>query len=185
MLTDLSVHEFFQKMSGKHAPGSGSGAAMAGLIGVSLLEKVAALSSGSVNVLELEEIHHHLEVAVERDAEVLAKALPALMAIGPDGDSQEWNEILLEASEVPVSIACQCFEALEIARTLCNVVPANLFCDIKFAAMSCHSGLQGANLLAELNLSLLRGDGLAGERKMDQISQLRDRSGLLLDCILG
>ncbi|WP_199883812.1 cyclodeaminase/cyclohydrolase family protein [Anaerosinus massiliensis] len=190
MLTDLSLHHFFSKMAGNEAPGSGSGAALLGLTGVSLLKMVNQLcderESGEVTLLniELDKLHVLLGGLINRDAEVLNQALPALTAVGADGNSQEWNEVLLQAIDVPYAIADACLQALEAAKKLRGIAKANLICDVQFAAMSCNTAIQGAILIAQLNISLLRDDEeLAAELK-EKVEQFAESSDRFIDAIL-
>lgn len=193
MLTKISVHEFFSKMAKADAPGSGSGAALLGLTGVSLMEMASSLCQNAAGEIvelrklqeELTALHSALEALIDRDAEVLARALPALTAVGPDGSSREWNDVLTQAVEVPFAIAQACIDAIEIAKRLLDLAVVNTACDLKFAAMSCHTGLQGAVLLAELNISLLRGDaGLGGELR-EKADALVEKAGRALDRALA
>lgn len=192
MLTELSIHDFFTKMAGKEAPGGGSGAAMIGLSGVCLLEMAVKVSKVSLteteflkSLDELTRLHHELEKLINADAEVLARALPALTRVGPDGSHEEWNEILLEAVHIPFEIAQCCIDALVVAKQMKGKLHPNVVCDATFGAMSCNTALQGAVLLAELNISLLRGDAeLMGKLKSNTID-FAEKSDALIDDILG
>ncbi len=192
MLTNLSVHNFFAKLAGNGDPGSGSGAALIGLTGVSLLKMASDLCSqgqadGSefaVLNIELGRLHVLLEGLINRDAEVLEQALPALTVVGADGNSEEWNEVLLQAIDVPVSIADACIEALATAKKLRPKALPNILCDIQFAAMSCHTALQGAILIAELNISLLRDDEELAVKLNKKIADFIERGDQLIDAIL-
>lgn len=184
MLTDLSVHDFFAAMAAKGAPGGGSAAAMLGATGVSLLEMLVMICAqnheNSEEIAhiqkELAALHQELESAVNRDAEVLEEALPALMAVGPDGNSEEWNVVLLKAIAVPFVIAESCLAALNLAKKLLGYATPNVICDTKFAAMSCHTGMQGAIMMAELNLSLLREDEVLQNKYKERINTLMQKS---------
>ena len=192
MLTNLSVHSFFAKLAGNGDPGSGSGAALIGLTGVSLLKMTSDLcnqgqaggSAFTVLNIELDRLHVLLEGLINRDAEVLEQALPALTIVGPDGNSAEWNEVLLQAIDVPLSIAGACIEALEIAKKLRVKALPNIVCDVHFAALSCNTALQGAILIAELNISLLRDDEDMIAELNKKIADFTERGDQLIDAIL-
>lgn len=192
MLTKMSVHEFFLRLGGIEAPGSGSGAALLGLTGVALAQMASKLiARESPNDPKPEKIHGdlsrlhtHLEELIERDAEILKRALPALTAIGGDGNTKDWNAVLLEAAETPFQIAGDCMEAIEmIGRLLRGALP-HIACDLKFAALSCHAGLQGAVLLANLNISLLRDDEPLSTNLRDKIAAILDQAERAMDEIL-
>ncbi|WP_177506103.1 cyclodeaminase/cyclohydrolase family protein [Anaerosinus sp.] len=191
MLTELSIHDFFTKMAGKEAPGGGSGAAMTGLNGVCLLEMAVKVSKVSLTETEfsgaldeLTRLHQELENLINADAEVLARALPALTRVGPDGSQEEWNEILLEAVHIPFEIAQACIDALVVAKQMKDKLHQNVVCDATFGAMSCNTALQGAVLLAELNISLLRGDAELMEKLKIDMMNFAEKSDMLIDAIL-
>lgn len=189
MLQKLSVHEFLAQLAQKGAPGSGSAAALTGATGVSLLEMMVALCpvapEREATAARLIALRAHLEVLLEQDVEVLTKALPALTEIGPDGNSGEWNMILLQAAKTPLAIAADCLAALETAKALKRFAPPNLVCDIKVAAMHCHTGLQSGLLLAELNASLLRDDEQLGRQTQREINALLEKTERLMDVLLA
>lgn len=191
MLTNLSLHDFFMKMAHKEAPGGGSASAMMGLAGVSLLEMAVKVSKESLDEAEfslcLDELailHRKLEELINTDAEVLARALPALTDVGADGSESDWNAILLEAVHVPLDIVQACLDALVIAKKLIRKFQPNVVCDATFGAMSCNTALQGAVLLAELNISLLRGDEALVEKLKKTIDDFAETSNSLIDDIL-
>lgn len=193
MLTKMSVHEFFLRLRDKAAPGSGSGAALLGLTGVALAQmafKLAACESPNDPERkkirgDLSRLHTHLEELIERDAEILKRALPALTAIGGDGNTGDWNAVLLEAVETPFQIAKDCMEAIETIGNLLRGALPNIACDLKFAALSCHAGLQGAVLLANLNISLLRDDEPLSAKLRDKIAAILEQAECAMDEILA
>ncbi len=191
MLTNLSLHDFFMEMAHKKAPGGGSASAMMGLAGVSLLEMAVKVSKESLDEAEfslcldeLATLHRKLEELINTDAEVLARALPALTDVGADGSESDWNAILLEAVHVPLDIVQACLDALVIAKKLIRKFQPNVVCDATFGAMSCNTALQGAVLLAELNISLLRGDEALVEKLKKTIDDFAETSNSLIDDIL-
>ena len=191
MLTNLSLHDFFMKMAHKEAPGGGSASAMMGLAGVSLLEMAVKVSKESLDEAEfslcldeLATLHRKLEELINTDAEVLARALPAFTDVGADGSESDWNAILLEAVHVPLDIVQACLDALVIAKKLIRKFQPNVVCDATFGAMSCNTALQGAVLLAELNISLLRGDEALVEKLKKTIDDFAETSNSLIDDIL-
>lgn len=193
MLAKLSVHEFFTRLASREAPGGGSGAALVGLTGVSLLEMAAALcQSGETKSAADEDVaralarlHTHLESLLQKDAEVLARALPALTAVGPDGSSRDWNAALMQAVDIPFLIAQDCIDAIEIARRLLEGALPSVACDLKFAAMSCHTGLQGAVMLADLNISLLRDDASLHASLRERIDAILEKADRVMDQVLA
>lgn len=60
----------------------------------------------------------------------------------------------------------------------------NVVCDATFGAMSCNTALQGAVLLAELNISLLRGDAELMEKLKIDMMNFAEKSDMLIDAIL-
>lgn len=188
MLKDLSIHEFFVKTAQKETPGGGSNAALMGLSGVSLIQMAAEVSLGAQQwndvKKELQRLHETLEAFIDADAEVLEQALPALAAVGPDGNGEEWNEILLKAVEVPFQVIQSCIEGLEAFRRIKDHLYPNVACDAKFGAMSLHTALQGAVLLAQLNVSLLRDDKELSSELQDRCEAAALRGETLIDALL-
>lgn len=188
MLIDLSIKDFFSKMSSKDVPGGGSGAALIGTTGVSLLTMAAEMAQQegydlSKNIGELQNLQQSLLKNIDEDAIVLTNALPALTAVGPDGNSDEWNSVLEKAVEVPINIANAGVKALHIAHEMLKSAPHILICDMTFAAIACHSSVQGAILLANLNISLFRDNQELVEKYNQQIIELNDKANDLIQDI--
>lgn len=189
MLKDLSIHEFFMKTAQKEAPGGGSNAALMGLSGISLLQMAAEVSLEAAKwdglKMELQRLHDSLEAFIDADAKALEQALPALAAVGPDGNREEWNEILLKAVDVPFQIVQACMDGLEVFRKMREHLYPNVACDAKFGAMSLHTALQGAVLLAQLNVSLLRGDRELSRSLWERCEAEAEKGEELIDAALG
>lgn len=188
MLVDLSIKDFFSKMSSKDVPGGGSGAALVGTTGVSLLIMAAEMAQQegynlNTYISELQKLQQALLQYIDEDAKVLSNALPALTAVGPDGNSDEWNGVLEKAVAVPINIATASIKALSIAQEMLKNAPHILICDMTFAAISCHSSIQGAILLANLNISLFRDNQDLVEKYNQQIIELNDKANDLIQDI--
>ena len=180
MLIDLSIKEFFQKMSSKDVPGGGSGAALVGTTGVSLLLMAAEMGQQEGYNLkqyieDLQKLQQSLLQYIDEDAKVLSNALPKLTAVGADGNKDDWNSVLAEAVAVPINIATAGVKALKIAQEMLNNAPHILICDMTFASIACHSSIQGAILLANLNISLFRDNQELTDQYNQQIIMLNDR----------
>ena len=58
-----------------------------------------------------------------------------------------------------------------------------LICDMTFASISCHSSIQGAILLANLNISLFRDNQELTDQYNQQIIMLNDEANMLIQAI--
>nr|WP_092072734.1 cyclodeaminase/cyclohydrolase family protein [Dendrosporobacter quercicolus]NSL48910.1 cyclodeaminase/cyclohydrolase family protein [Dendrosporobacter quercicolus DSM 1736]SDM49040.1 Formimidoyltetrahydrofolate cyclodeaminase [Dendrosporobacter quercicolus] len=160
-LVALTVDGFFDKMAQNPPPGGGSAAALAGLMGVSLLEmasrqQIAGPDLAAVQA-ELAGLHQSLSGLIDRDAAVLAAVLPLLsqadltdnVAAGQLADAVE------QAIAVPLSIARSCVRGLELARILLNGVAGHVAGDLLIGALACQHAVTGALLMAAVNIPLL------------------------------
>ena len=91
---------------------------------------------------------------------------------------------MLEAVHIPFEIAQACIDALVVAKQMKDKLHQNVVCDATFGAMSCNTALQGAVLLAELNISLLRGDAELMEKLKIDMMNFAEKSDMLIDAIL-
>lgn len=163
-LLDLRVKEFFEKMAQNPPPGGGSAAALAGLMGVSLLEMAAAVSekhsagerlAGARN--ELAGLHRELSSLIDRDAKVLAEVLPLLSGAGiADGSgSTETGNAVQRAISVPMAIARNCIRGLEAARLLLPDAAGHVLGDLLLGVFLCHNAVTGALLMTAVNLPFM------------------------------
>ena len=188
MLIDLSIKEFFQKMSSKDVPCGGSGAALVGTTGVSLLLMAAEMGQQvgynlKQYIEDFQKLQQSLLQYIDEDAKVLSNALPKLTAVGADGNKDDWNSVLAEAVAVPINIATAGVKALKIAQEMLNNAPHILICDMTFASIACHSSIQGAILLANLNISLFRDNQELTDQYNQQIIMLNDEANMLIQAI--
>lgn len=163
-LLDLRVKEFFEKMAQNPPPGGGSAAALAGLMGVSLLEMAAVVSEKHLPgerlaavQNELTGLHRELSSLVDRDAKVLAEVLPLLSGAGSaDGSgSVETGNAVQRAISVPMSIARSCVRGLEAGRRLLPDAAGHVLGDLLLGVLLCHNAMTGALLMTAINLPFI------------------------------
>ncbi len=178
MLADLTIREFTVALASREpAPGGGSAAALAGLLGASLLAMAINLTRGRQEFsaaeallvqrqAEVTSLQNELLALIERDADafkavVAAQALPAISA----ADSRRRaaiDEAIRAAAEVPLMTARACLTVLEITGAVLDKVNPHAVSDLGVGALACHTGLVGALYSTAINLSLLEDEKLVG-----------------------
>jgi formiminotetrahydrofolate cyclodeaminase len=169
VLTALTIKDFFGRMAAEPPPGGGSAAALAGLMGVSLM-KMAAQVSGkhfpeqtgrlAAGQCELDKLHATFLRLIDEDAQVLAEVLPVLSRPDADREPGLLKDAVRQAIEVPLHIARSSLDSLEIAQDLLTLAAEHVIGDLMLGAISCHTALSGALLMIALNLPLLQEDSL-------------------------
>lgn len=193
MLKELSVGEFLSKLSSEKAPGSGSAAALVGACGVSLLMLALHLCSANSKYDseppiqrwqdELASIKETLEKLIDEDAVVMERVLPLFLS-PVELETKEWNRLLAEAMSVSFATADACFSAMGIAKDMIQLAEPNLVCDIRFAALNCHTALQGSMMLNQTNIDLIREQGDLKAHLNERVSVLLVKTKCLVDLIL-
>lgn len=160
-LVALTVGGFFDKMAQNPPPGGGSAAALAGLMGVSLLEMASRQQIAGPDLpavqAELAGLHQSLSGLIDRDAAVLAAVLPLLSQadLTDNVAASQLADAVEQAIAVPVSIARSCVRGLELARILLNGVAGHVAGDLLIGALACQHAVTGALLMAAVNIPLL------------------------------
>jgi formiminotetrahydrofolate cyclodeaminase len=199
LLTKLSVSEYAAKLASKEAaPGGGSAAALAGLLGVSLLEMVinltldrkefaahAELLAGKQS--ELARLHIDLQLLIDHDAAAFnavmdAYNLPKTTDAEKAARSAAIQEAVKQAAEVPLSTARSCLEVLEISKTLLGKVNPHAVSDLAVGSLASHTGVVGALLNTAINMPLLKDENLVNAFK-GQVHLLRTAADELISVI--
>jgi formiminotetrahydrofolate cyclodeaminase len=193
MLKELSVGEFLSKLSSEKVPGSGSAAALVGACGVSLLLLALQLCSANSKYdseqpiqlwqEELTSLKETLEKLIDEDAVVLEQVLPLFLS-PMELETKEWNRLLAAAMSVSFATADACFAAMEIAKNMIQLAEPNLVCDIRFAALNCHTALQGSMMLNQTNIDLIREQADLKAHLNERVSVLLVKTKCLVDLIL-
>ena len=182
---------------GTPTPGGGSAAAYAAAMAASLVGMVARLTIGRKKYAAVEDrmrviaaqadgLRTELSAAVERDAQAFEGVLAAVRLPKATEAEQATRQVTLEhatlqAAAVPLDVARQAAQVIELAAEVAETGNANAISDALSAATLAHAGLKAAAAnvrvnMAELQdasaakpwlvvLGKLEASGAAGERK--------------------
>lgn len=189
MLSQLSISEFTTKLAqADSAPGGGSAAAMAGLMGASLLEMAVDYSlkspklAGQHGLLtakqaDLSRLRIDLTALIDRDASALrellaAAALPASTPEAKQVRAAAMQKSLRQAAEAPLEIARACQKVIEIGQAIIGVVDKMVISDLMAGVAAANAGITGGLLSTVINLSEIDDKSLVSVFK-DRISLLK------------
>lgn len=201
-IKDKSVQIFLDELASKQAtPGGGSAAAVMGAQAAALTSMVCNLTIGKPKyaaveakmqalLAESEALRETLTGMIKADVEVFDK-LMACYGLPKTSDeekacrTQQIQEVLREATLVPLACAKACAQAIELSRVAAEHGNLGVISDAGVAAMAGYAGLKSAALNVQINAASLKDrpfaeaqlaelDGLlqAGEHATAQIYQL-------------
>lgn len=197
-LSMLPLEELLRKFAaGGHKPGSGSAAALIGLISCALTKTVIGLSKErdaykrvwpkleSIEASIANDIQPALLAAFDDDAEQFDKVIASRHARDSEGEpGQRWKHArralteLYAASEIPLEIAEKCLMLAEHAITVFDTGFRSARGDSEVAIDSALSGTTGAISIVYLNLSSFKGNRRAAEM-LERAKKLEERAHLL------
>lgn len=178
MLTNLTINEFTTALASQEpAPGGGSAAALAGLLGASLLEMAINLTrdrqeyAADDSLLadkqnEAVKLRTKLKTLIDRDAAafkavVAAQVLPQDNATDCRKRTAAVAAAIKEAAEVPLVTARACLALMEIMTAILDKVNPHAVSDLGVGALASHTGLVGALFSTAINLPMLKDENLA------------------------
>lgn len=194
LLIDKSIKEYADLLASREpAPGGGSTAALAGVMGASLFMMVVNLSFGKKSYEALDEI---IKASVEKEFETIGMLKDELIHL-VDEDTIAFNKVMsamklpketeeekrirneklqeasLYALQVPLKTAEKCLEVLRNSKTIALYGNKNAASDSGVGAMLTLSGLEGAALNVKINLpgihnELIKADA---QRKIEELLQ--------------
>ena len=170
---ERTLAEFLQRLaSAEPTPGGGSAAALAGALSAALVsmvcrltlgrEKFAAVEAEMQQTLQrAERLRERLTPAVDDDAQayaavVAAYKLPRGSAAEKQARSAAIQTALQEATRVPLSVAGDCAELLDLACFVAEEGNPNAASDGRVAALLAEAGLRGALHNVQINLPGLK-----------------------------
>jgi len=188
MLADLSIKDFLAKTASKDpVPGGGSISALCAAVAAALSEMVAHLTIGRKGyeecASEMEEIakeanryREKLVQDIDRDSDAYAAVMAAFqLPKGTDEEKAKRTEAvqnaLKNAARVPMSVAEDAFNIIEIAGKALEKGNRNAVTDAAVAAMSARTAVLGALYNVKINLASIKDAEFIGE--------LRERVGFL------
>lgn len=173
MLTDLTIKEFIDKVSGNDpVPGGGSVSALNGALATSLAAMVANLTIGRKKYVEVndimedltirfEELTRQLIVDVDRDSEAYDRVFAAFKL---PKETEEEKEIRNEAIQKETKYAAEV--PMEVARVVHSILPmidvvvrkgnSNAVTDACVSMMCARTAILGALLNVRINLTSIK-----------------------------
>lgn len=184
-LLDLPTSTLLEKFgAGTHAPGSGSAAALMGLLSSKLIGTVAAITqtkpayranhsaasliADAVNNKIAPRLHH----LFERDAVVFDQVIKLRIARDKTSDTAERRRLseqalaeLQEATDIPLDISDECVALIDHGTALFDIGFKSARGDTGAAISAAVAGAMSGLFVANLNLKSFRGSKWAKERR--------------------
>lgn len=173
LLMNTSLKDYCELLaSSEPAPGGGSTAALAGVLGTALTLMVVNLSIGKKNYQALDEkiksafqrdaerigeLKEELTSLVDEDTKAFKKFMEAMKLPKETEEQKEFRDAKMKgaslyAMEVPLKTAEKCFEILRNQKTIATYGNKNAVSDVGVGALLAISGLKGAVLNVNINL---------------------------------
>ncbi|MDM8550038.1 cyclodeaminase/cyclohydrolase family protein [Desulfobacterales bacterium HSG2] len=180
MLSELNIKDFLnQTASGSPVPGGGSVAALTGAVAAALSEMVANLTIGKKGYESLDEemriiakaasvFREKLARDIDRDSEaynevIAAFKLPKGNEEEKDARNQAIQNGLKRAATVPMGVAEDAFEIMELARKVVKNGNKNAVTDAAVAAMMARTAVLSALYNVKINLKSIKDDEFVNE----------------------
>ena len=184
LLMDMTLRDYSDVLaSSEPAPGGGSTAALSGVLGAALTMMVVNLSVGKKNYESLNEkikakfmeeaenvkaLQKELSGLVDEDTKAFNKFMEAVKL---PKDTEEQNQLRAEkmqeaslyALQVPMKTAECCFRLLENQGNIARYGNRNAVSDVGVGALLTLSGLEGAILNVNINLSGIEDEAVRSE----------------------
>ncbi|WP_347988697.1 methenyltetrahydrofolate cyclohydrolase [Methylomonas sp. AM2-LC] len=187
-MKDQPVQIFLDELASKQAtPGGGSAAALMGAQAAALISMVCNLTIGKPKyaaveadmqalLTSAEQLRTTLTGMIKTDIEVFDKlmssyALPKTTDAEKALRSAQIQEVLKEATQVPLDCAKACAKTLALSRIAAEKGNAGVISDAGVALMSAYSGLKSAALNVYINAASLK-DREFAEAKLAELQEL-------------
>jgi formiminotetrahydrofolate cyclodeaminase len=190
---DLSTRALLEKFgAGGHKPGSGSAAALLGLISCKLLKTVVRLTDGRGKYLDAQRplslanqhvvsnVEPALVTAFQEDAIQFDRVVQLRRERDAESDPRRKRYLrdkalveLQRATEIPLLVARHCIDLAEKALTVFDLGFASARGDSGVALTAAIAGAHGALFIVSLNLTSFRGSRWAAEIRKDAAELLK------------
>lgn len=182
MLTELSVEGFIEEVaSSSPAPGGGSVSALAGALGAALVAMVARLTAGRDGcgdevqeiLVRAERLRASLKERISEDTAAFnrvmeAYRLPRQTEEERRGRSRAIQDALLAAARLPLKVARECLEVMQLCEWAVEHGNPNALSDAGVALQIARCGLTGALYNVAINL-----EGIKDREQREQIAAER------------
>lgn len=172
-IKDQPIQTFLDELASKSAtPGGGSAAALMGAQGAALVSMVCRLTIGKPKFAEVEaELQEVLESAenlraeltelIKEDIDVFNRlmskyALPKETEEEKSLRSEAIQEILKQATEVPLQCVHACLKVIQLSQIAAEKGSPGVVSDAGAAVMSAHGGLKASALNVYINVRSLK-----------------------------
>jgi methenyltetrahydrofolate cyclohydrolase len=187
-IKDKAIEVYLDELASASAtPGGGSAAALMGAQSAALISMVCNLTIGKPKYLEVEAemqalllkseaLRKRLMGMIKADVDVFNRLMAAYGLVKEtDVDiiirSQAIQEVLREATEVPLACARACAEAIELSHWAANKGSLAVISDAGAAVMSAYGGLKSAALNVYINTGSLK-DRAFAEAKLTELNTI-------------
>jgi formiminotetrahydrofolate cyclodeaminase len=184
-IKDKAIEVYLDELASASAtPGGGSAAALMGAQSAALISMVCNLTIGKPKYLEVEvkmqvlllkseALRKRLMDMIKADVDVFNRLMAAYgLAKESDADklirSQAIQDVLKEATEVPLACARACAEAIELSRCAADNGNLAVISDAGAATMSAYGGLKSAALNVYINTGSLK-DRVFADAKLAEL----------------
>lgn len=186
-IKDQSIQQFLDQLASKSAtPGGGSAAALMGAQGAALVSMVCNLTIGKPKFVEVEAemksvlaetevLRNRLIDLVKQDIDVFNR-LMSKYAMPKDIEEEKAirsaaiQEILIEATEVPLRCVHACLKVIELSQIVAEKGSPGVVSDAGAAVMSAYGGLKTSALNVYINLGSVK-DKVFAEAKLAELEQ--------------
>lgn len=187
-IKDQSLETFFNELASKApTPGGGSAAAVMGAQSAALTSMVCNLTIGKPKYAEVEAdmqallekseaLRERLTAMIKADVDVFNR-LMATYGLPKDTDEQKTarsaaiQDVLKEATEVPLACARACREVIDLSRIAAEKGNTGVISDAGVAAMAGYGALKSAALNVYINAGSLK-DRIFADAKLRELEAL-------------
>lgn len=183
-IKDKSIEVFLQELASKAAtPGGGSAAAVMGAQSAALTSMVCNLTIGKKKYAEVEAemqdllqksetLRERLTAMIKADVEVFnqvmaAYGLPKATDDEKAARSEKIQDVLKEATIVPLECAKACAEAIELSRIAADKGNLGVISDAGVAVMAGYAGLKSAALNVYINVNTIKDESFTSEKRAE------------------
>jgi methenyltetrahydrofolate cyclohydrolase len=173
IMLEKSCNVFIEELSSKApVPGGGGASAYVGALGMALGSMVGNLTVGKKKYKDVEEdiiellkksqtVIDDLKALVAKDAEVFyplsqAYGLPSTTEEEKKAKEEVLQGVLVEAAQVPLEIAKNCLEAIDLHEEYAKKGTRIAISDVGVGVIFCKAALQGAKLNVLINTKIMK-----------------------------
>lgn len=193
-IKDKSIQKFLDELaSAAPAPGGGASAALAGAQAAALISMVCNLTIGKQNyeaseadmqsvLIKTEQLRFELTEIIQADMDVF-NHLMAAYGLAKETEqekverSQQIQQILKEATLIPLACAKACAEILKLSEVVADKGNLNVISDAGVAVLLAQAGLKSSALNVYVNTAGLK-DQLFANEKLKELERLLEGSGI-------